>query len=284
MVPVLLQRARQGRQRGLLAMSLLFVGVLCLVHLLHLFQSAHRETPETAAAKTATTVPPELMEFFQTGRLEEDEDRDGSTEETDRTAAVTSSMTALVPPADKVVAPPLKQKKKKKAKPKTSKTYRTDAAATKESHSHQVVRHDGQPPLDRLVDADKITGKVDWLLDFAILGHAKCATSFVMNWLRQHESVQMWDYEVCDLNNRQPASLVRKLYQDLPAGADYQRGFKCPGHFSREPLRYFRQYFPQTKLIVGLRHPVRWFERYVATVEISRRRRRLSARTHIHLA
>jgi hypothetical protein len=144
-------------------MSLLFVGVLCLVHLLHLFQSAHREIPDTAAAKTATTVPPELMEFFQTGRLEEDEDKDGSAEETDRTAAVKSSMTALLPPADKeVVAPPLKPKKKKKAKPKPSKTHRTDAAATKETHSHQVVRHDGQPPLDRLVDADKITGKVDW--------------------------------------------------------------------------------------------------------------------------
>lgn len=69
--------------------------------------------------------------------------------------------------------------------------------------------------------------------------------------------------EICDLNNRQPGTLVRRLYTDLPAGDDYLRGYKCPGHFSREPLRYFRQYFPKTRLIVGLRHPVRWFERYV---------------------
>lgn len=128
-------------------------------------------------------------------------------------------------------------------------------------HKPKVAKHDGFPPLDRLVNQDKITGSVDWLLDFAILGHAKCATTYLMNWLRQHETVQMHDREVCDLNNRQPASLVRKLYTELEPGEDYLRGFKCPGHFSREPLRYFRQYFENTKLIVGLRHPVRWFER-----------------------
>jgi hypothetical protein len=245
-------------------MSLLFVGVLCLVHLLHLLQSAHRELPVTATTKTA--VPPELMAFFQTGRLDgEEEEKDGSTEdEPIQKADVATSMEALLPPADKVITSPLKPKqKKKKTKAKTETTLQSNAP--KETHSKRpVIRHDGQPPLDRLVDADdKITGNVDWLLDFAILGHAKCATSFVMNWLRQHERVQMSDREVCDLNNRRPAALVRQLYQDLPAGADYLRGFKCPGHFSREPLRYFRQYFPQTKLIVGLRHPVRWFERYV---------------------
>jgi len=58
-------------------------------------------------------------------------------------------------------------------------------------------RHEGFPPLDRLVRKDdkgeRITGPVDWLLDFAILGHAKCATTYLMNWLRQHESVRMHD-------------------------------------------------------------------------------------------
>ena len=66
--------------------------------------------------------------------------------------------------------------------------------------------------------------------------------------------------ETLEHYNLEPAELARKLYEELPEG-NYQRGFKCPGHFSRRSMRYFRQYFSKTKLIVGLRHPVRWFER-----------------------
>jgi hypothetical protein len=83
-----------------------------------------------------------------------------------------------------------------------------------------------------------------------------------MDYKSKQPNKQTWDYEVCDLNNRKPADLVRKLYQELPEGDEYIRGFKCPGHFSREPLRNIRRYFGRAKLIVGLRHPVRWFERY----------------------
>lgn len=163
------------------------------------------------------------------------------------------------------------RKKQRYHKPKADKQLEGQPHRKKQRyHKPKVEKHDGFPPLDRLVNnQDKITGSVDWLLDFAILGHAKCATTYLMNWLRQHESIQMHDREVCDLNNRQPASLVRKLYTELAPGEDYLRGYKCPGHFSREPLRYFRQYFKNTKLIVGLRHPVRWFERYVICLGLS---------------
>jgi hypothetical protein len=48
-----------------------------------------------------------------------------------------------------------------------------------------------RPPLDQLVQGDAITGNVSWLLDFAILGHAKCATTFLSSWFREHSSVQV---------------------------------------------------------------------------------------------
>lgn len=119
------------------------------------------------------------------------------------------------------------------------------------------------PPLkDLIVDEEEgINGDVRFMLDFAVLGHAKCATTFVNGWLRQHQEVQIFEEEVCDLNHMKPAALVKKLYKDLPAG-DFQRGYKCPGHFSRRPMRYFRQYFNKTKLVVGVRHPIKWFESY----------------------
>jgi hypothetical protein len=120
-----------------------------------------------------------------------------------------------------------------------------------------------RPPLKKLIKDTKegIIGDVRPLLDFAILGHAKCATSFVMKWLYDHPEVKTWDYEVCYLSDYRPAALVKKLYEDLPKGV-YKRGFKCPGHFSRKYIRYFRRYFSRANLIVGLRHPVRWFESF----------------------
>jgi hypothetical protein len=123
--------------------------------------------------------------------------------------------------------------------------------------------HKNRPKLtDLIVDTrEKITGDVRPLLDFAILGHAKCATSFLMQWLAVHPEVQIWKEEVCDLYDRQPAGLVSRLYKELAEGGQYNRGFKCPGHFSRRSLSYFQKYFPRTHLIVGLRHPIRWFER-----------------------
>jgi hypothetical protein len=123
--------------------------------------------------------------------------------------------------------------------------------------------HEDRPPLNSLItDKGKIKGDVSPLLDFAILGHAKCATSFIMNWLSVHPEIQIFDTEVCDLNEGRPTDLVQKLYNELDTGSQYKRGFKCPGHFSRNSVRDFRRYFRHTRIIVGLRHPVRWFESF----------------------
>ena len=140
----------------------------------------------------------------------------------------------------------------------------------KQSSIMSPRQSDKWPPLDQLIDTsdDTVTGiksDVSFLLDIAVLGHAKCATTYISKWLQQHPEIQMFDREVCDLYDRKPARLVRRLYTELPpnnATHAFQRGFKCPGHFSLTPLGYFRTLFPQTKLIVGLRHPVRYLESY----------------------
>jgi hypothetical protein len=126
------------------------------------------------------------------------------------------------------------------------------------------------PPLESILnnktsgkDEHNIIGDVSFLLDFAILGHAKTATSFLTKWFADHPNMAIWEEEVCTLYTYQPAVLARRLYQDFPqSNATTHRGFKCPGHFSYQYLRYFRRYFTNTRLIVGVRHPVRWFESF----------------------
>lgn len=274
--------SNRHQRRRFWALTLLFVGLLAFVNIFHVGYPPTRQSSRSMVPKEPQhqhARPPELVEFVKNGGFDDSEriavepavDGDGDS------IAMTARPTMAEPnsvhatsrdPSNMNEKEHYRKKQRYHHKVKADKLLRSMQTEKNQKrkkqryHKPKAKQHEGFPPLDRLVNADdKISGSVDWLLDFAILGHAKCATTYLMNWLRQHDSVQMHDREVCDLNNRQPASLVRKLYTELPAGEDFVRGYKCPGHFSREPLRYFRQYFTKTKLIVGLRHPVRWFER-----------------------
>jgi hypothetical protein len=123
-------------------------------------------------------------------------------------------------------------------------------------------RYQLSPPLNTLIgDLDKnITGDVRFLLDFAIVGHPKTATTFTMKWLASHHEIQMYDHEINSLRRGKPAELVSQLYA-LPAGSKYKRGYKAPSDiFSIEALNSIAAYWPDCKLVVGLRHPVTWFE------------------------
>lgn len=121
------------------------------------------------------------------------------------------------------------------------------------------------PPLEDLLgnatNSESIVGDTSFLLDVGILGHPKCATSFLMRWLSGHSQVRMWKQEVCHL--MEPATLAEKLYHDFPPETSTtQRGFKCPGRFARSTLLNLRRHFRRARLIVGVRHPVKWFESY----------------------
>jgi len=118
-------------------------------------------------------------------------------------------------------------------------------------------------PLSRLIEYDfshaVIKGNVEHLLDFAIIGHPKCATSFTVKWLNSHSEIQMFKDELGDLRRGNPAELVQHMYE-LPDGI---RGYKNPTDISHaHVLDYFAKYWPKTKLIVGVRHPILWFESF----------------------
>jgi hypothetical protein len=116
------------------------------------------------------------------------------------------------------------------------------------------------PPLETLVNGSSIIGNVSYLLDFAIVGHAKTGTTFFKNWLRSSPYVQMPENEVIALRQLKPWQLVERLHALPPGGL---RGYKSP-HDVADPnaLDLIARHWPRAKLIVGLRHPVLWFESF----------------------
>lgn len=110
-----------------------------------------------------------------------------------------------------------------------------------------------------------IRGDVQFLLSFAILGNSKCGTTFHHQWIGAHDEVQMYKNEMHSLTYGNPAQMVSLLY-DLPEGKGYKRGYKATDDI-RAPsaLKAIRNYWPETSLIIGLRHPVEWFQSFYST-------------------
>jgi hypothetical protein len=144
---------------------------------------------------------------------------------------------------------------------------------------------DDRPPLDKLVNMEDWTilptqqkddaphnhstsYGVQSLLDFAVIGAPHCGNSFLVQWLRRHQQVQMHSQPVRFLQLKKPGKLVQTLYS-LPTGRRYKRGY-----LNSQEMEYAgslkilgSQWFNKTKLIVGIQHPVLWFERYYNTLQ-----------------
>ena len=115
------------------------------------------------------------------------------------------------------------------------------------------------PALDELVDSNnRLIGDPQFLLDFAIIGIEKCGTSTLMKWLGAHPECMCFQNEDTSLFMDKPGLLAKKLYKQYP-GEKFKRGYKNPiDIFQPCSLRNFQQIFPETKLLLTLRHPVRY--------------------------
>jgi hypothetical protein len=126
-----------------------------------------------------------------------------------------------------------------------------------ESLNNVIVR----PPFRTLArNPTTIIGDVSFLLDFAILGFGKCGTTTMMYWLAEHPEIQAFKEEKYELLEELPGLFVKQLYFDLPAG-NYKRGYKAPQDVRDvNVLQYFRNHFVNANIMVGIRHPVTWFQ------------------------
>jgi len=130
-------------------------------------------------------------------------------------------------------------------------------------HAAYQSTHKGttRPPLESLVNGTDIIGDVEFLLNFAIIGFPKTGTTSFSLWLRLHPKLEISGAEWYDLAKGKPASLASNLYMQLREG-NYKRGYKAPFDVTNDALDSLKRYWPKTRLIVGLRHPVRWFESF----------------------
>ena len=118
------------------------------------------------------------------------------------------------------------------------------------------------PPLDALVQGWNITGDVSFLMDFAIVAFPKTGTSTLMFYLEQYKSsIFTFRDERCELGWNQHVKLIRDMHTEY--SPTRRMGIKCPGNLEVDlALSNYNHYFPTTKFIVGLRHPIPWFQSF----------------------
>jgi hypothetical protein len=126
--------------------------------------------------------------------------------------------------------------------------------------SQNVSRY-ALPPIRTVLNANRtvLIGDPQPYLDFAIVGFGKCGTTSAMHLLRSHAQLQSLQSELWALFNGDVPKLINRIHDKLDLALP--RGYKCPGDiFSPNSLNLFRDVFPKTKLIIGVRHPVPWFQ------------------------
>ncbi|KAL7525560.1 hypothetical protein ACHAXR_001057, partial [Thalassiosira sp. AJA248-18] len=129
------------------------------------------------------------------------------------------------------------------------------------------------PPLSSLLDRSggiAADANISGLLDFSIIGFPKTGTTSILRHLS--DLTHSLSTEHCDLVVNDTAKLVRDIYDDhaqrLKQSRDgailmenQLRGIKCPQDISSDwSMHNYAKYLPHTKLIVGIRHPIFWFQ------------------------
>jgi len=97
------------------------------------------------------------------------------------------------------------------------------------------------------------------ILDFVIAGYPKCGTTTVQANLAHLAPMNVGD--ICT----PPSPTVYYAYQNWPDKYGKQkplRGSKCPLYLESTNMKEFSKSLPRTKIIIGIRHPILWFQSF----------------------
>jgi hypothetical protein len=149
------------------------------------------------------------------------------------------------------------------------------SASTQDNLSRQLQ----EPPKVSL----QVVGDVQFLLDYAIVGFSKCGTTTLLKWIRRDPDVRTFKREIHEIIHDNPGRLVERLYQNIlenpvnittaavtPDNAlarhnpkSFLQGFKNPEILQvPNALRHIDTYWPETKLVVSVRNPLKWFRSF----------------------
>ena len=154
--------------------------------------------------------------------------------------------------------------------PHATETERAEAPT--KSRIVELDKNKSLPRLKLLIRNNTIVGNVSSLLDAAIVGFAKCATTTLHAWLEAHLEMRSLPNEVGALMAKRPNRLTQRLWElrreALRSGEYVNRSL--PKQFYKQPkdtyhrhvLEALETFWPNAKLIYTLRHPVKWFESY----------------------
>ena len=78
-----------------------------------------------------------------------------------------------------------------------------------------------------------------------------------MRWLGQHPEINIPPKELNFLKKHEPWQLLAYFYTEFPKDPKLMRGYKAPSDINDiRPIRLLSVFFPETKLIIGMRHPI----------------------------
>jgi hypothetical protein len=107
-------------------------------------------------------------------------------------------------------------------------------------------------------------------IDFIVAGFPKCGTSTLVYTFEEHPETQMSATEYCDLgrDDRTDEEAMEHLEQMIQSEFNETKsgiklGFKCPNAIRFiQNMKRIESQNPNAKVIIGVRHPVRYFESY----------------------
>ena len=119
----------------------------------------------------------------------------------------------------------------------------------------RASRHGGQ---------SESNGKEVARLDFLLAGFPKVGTTSLLHLFDKHEETSVAPDEICQFTSDAEISKLTKVIANLPVtSSSMKRGIKCPTSVENSKgLARLVSMNPNLKIVVGLRHPLSWFQSY----------------------
>ncbi|KAI2498776.1 hypothetical protein MHU86_15732 [Fragilaria crotonensis] len=154
-------------------------------------------------------------------------------------------------------------------------TIRSEASTTIVSDRRRVLTHEAGAPSVRSnltfpisLRASSYQPKGRHQLDFFVAGFPKCGTTTMLYAFANHNETDIGKTEKCVILNAKVSDSVALNRLDdavgeLSAENGMKRGIKCPsGIKNSRSLERMHNHSPRARLIVGIRHPVLFFQSY----------------------